>query len=163
MIREANLDDLECIVVIYNQAIKAKFQTAFTQAFKTEERLLWFHQHSSAYPLFVYEIDGKVAGWLSVIPYRKGRQALQRTIEISYFVDDKHRRMGIGHALLAHAIEFSTGRCYTNVLAIVLDRNMESVGLLKKCGFEQWGYLPGIANFDGEECGQLYFGRRLYG
>jgi L-amino acid N-acyltransferase YncA len=163
MIREAILDDLHSIVAIYNQAIEAKFQTAFTTTFKTEERLLWYYQHSSLYPLFVFEMEGKVAGWLSVSPYRSGRQALQKTIEISYFVDKDHRRKGIAHALMAHAIDYCIGQLYTNALAIVLDRNIDSVNLLKKCGFEQWGHLPRIADFGGEECGQLYFGRRLQG
>jgi len=25
-------------------------------------------------------------------------------------------------------------------------------------GFDQWGYLPGVVNFDGEICGHVYYG-----
>ena len=43
--RLANIEDLEKITEIYNQAISSKFATADTIEFKSEERLEWFNSH----------------------------------------------------------------------------------------------------------------------
>ena len=39
--------------------------------------------------------------------------------------------------------------------------NWDSIGLLKKFGFEQWGHMPNVADFDGAECGHVYLGKRI--
>jgi L-amino acid N-acyltransferase YncA len=55
MIRVAKIEDLENMVEIYNQAIDAKFQTAFTEKYRPEDKTNWFYEHpEDRYPLFVY-------------------------------------------------------------------------------------------------------------
>lgn len=162
MIRLAELRDLENIVEIYNQAIDAKFQTAYTERFRAEDRVDWFHQHAAdTYPLFVYTIDGNVAGWFSISPYRSDRPALRYAVEISYFVRKSNQQAGIGSQLLAHGINACKELNYRSVLAIILDKNTASIRLMERFGFEKWAYLPGVADFDGEECGHLYYGIRI--
>jgi L-amino acid N-acyltransferase YncA len=160
-IRLATLTDLSRIVEIYNQAVVAHNATADTTPFTTEQRLDWFRLHSpEAYPIYLYEQGGKVLGWLSVSPYR-GRPALSRTAEVSYYVDYGVQGSGIGSALLAHAIEEAPHIGKRIFLAIVLEWNTASIHLLEKYGFEKWGYLPEVAEFDGRLCGQFYYGKRL--
>jgi phosphinothricin acetyltransferase len=48
-----------------------------------------------------------------------------------------------------------------HLFAIVLEGNEGSRRLLEKMGFEKWGYLPRVADFDGKEVGHLYYGRHL--
>jgi L-amino acid N-acyltransferase YncA len=38
-----------------------------------------------------------------------------------------------------------------HLFAIVLEDNQASIRLLEKMGFEKWGYLPRVADFDGKE------------
>ncbi len=162
MIRLAGIDDLESVVGIYNQAIAAGFQTAFTDPVTVADRLSWFNDHMNpAYPLFVFESDGVVLGWLSISPYRSGRAALRYCVEVSYFVHRDHQKKGIGSRLLAHAIEACTALQYRTMVAIILDKNNPSVKLMERAGFEQWGYLPGVADFDGVVCGHVYYGKSL--
>jgi RimJ/RimL family protein N-acetyltransferase len=33
--------------------------------------------------------------------------------------------------------------------------------MMEKMGFQQWGFLPRVADFDGEECGHFYYGKRM--
>jgi phosphinothricin acetyltransferase len=33
--------------------------------------------------------------------------------------------------------------------------------MMESLGFDRWGHLPRVADFDGEECGHLYFGKRV--
>jgi len=48
-----------------------------------------------------------------------------------------------------------------HVFAIILEGNEASLKLLEKMGFEGWGYLPRVADFDGKEMGHLYYGRHV--
>jgi len=162
MIRLAQPGDIESVVEIYNQAIEAKFQTAFTDKLDIAERTEWFSQfQDDQYPLFVYTEGEQVTGWLSVAPYRQGRGALRYTAEISYYIHTGHQRMGIGQKLLLHALDSCRLLNYKTVLTIILDKNLASIGLMEKFGFEKWAFLPGVADFDGVECGHVYYGLRL--
>ena len=48
-----------------------------------------------------------------------------------------------------------------NLFAILIDSNQSSIRLLEKYGFEKWGHMPRVAEFDGIEVGQLYYGLRI--
>lgn len=163
-IRLAGLEDVPRLTEIYNQAVAVRNATADTVAFTPEQRLGWFNLHTpEAYPIYVcIDPQGQVQGWLSVSPYR-GRPALARTAEISYYVDYAQHGQGIGSALMAHAIREAPRLGRKIYLAIVLEWNMPSRRLLEKFGFERWGYLPEVAEFDGRLCGQWYYGRRVGG
>lgn len=160
-IRIAGLDDLPRLTEIYNQAILARNATADTIPFTVDQRLDWFSLHSpNRYPIYVYADAHGVQGWLSVSSYR-GRPALARTAEISYYVDYSQHGRGIGSALLAHAIGQAPLLGRHIYLAILLEWNTVSQRLLQKFDFECWGYLPEVAEFDGRLCGQWYYGRRV--
>ena len=162
MIRAAIPTDIETVVAIYNQAISAGFQTAFTEPQSVEERAVWFTEHlNSRYPVFVYLIDEKIVGWFSISPYRSGRAALRFTVEISYFIDAAYQGRGIGSALLTYGIRACKDLGYKTALAIILDKNTASIKLMEKFGFQKWAELPGVADFDGVECGHVYYGLNL--
>ena len=162
IVRLAALTDLPRLVEIYNQAIAAHNVTADTAPFTVEERLDWFNAHTpNAYPIYVCEDEnGFIVGWLSVSPYR-GRPALVRTAEISYYVDYAHHGQGIGSALMQHAIQDAPRTGRKVFIAILLEWNTGSIKLLEKFGFEKWGRMLEVAELDGRLCGQLYYGKNL--
>jgi phosphinothricin acetyltransferase len=162
ILRFAKLDDLESIVRIYNQAIVEKFCTADIEEITVKERMEWFLTHTPAkYPILVCEMDKQIAGWLSISPYRAGREAMRFTVEVSYYVDRNFRRIGIAENLLQTAIETARKIGYKSIFTIILDKNLPSIKLMKKFGFEQWALMPGVADFDGIECSHVYFGLKL--
>jgi L-amino acid N-acyltransferase YncA len=161
-IRPAQIDDLPTLVEIYNQSIPSKRSTGDTQPQRVEDRLTWFEEHRpEKHPIFVADVDGRAAGWCSLSPYRPGRAALRFTAEISYYIDTAYHRQGIGTALIGHTLAACPALQIRHLFAIVLESNEASLKLLEKMSFEQWGYLPRVADFDGIEVGHLYYGRHI--
>ena len=162
IIRLAEINDLPTIVDIYNQSIPSKQSTGDTQPLSVEDRRTWFEEHRpEIHPIFVADVDGQVAGWCSLSAYRPGRAALRFTAEISYYISYAYHRQGIATALVEHALGACPALPIRHVFAIVLEGNQASLNLLKKMGFEQWGYLPRVADFDGKEVGHFYYGRHV--
>ena len=160
-IRPAEPRDLDQLVEIYNQAVAAR-ATADTEPVTVAERREWFAAHpADRRPILVAVREGGIVGWASLSDYRPGRQALRHTAEISYFVDERHRRRGVARALVRSCIERCPALGIRSLFAILLEDNEASIRLLVGLGFERWAHLPRIADFDGEEIGQFYYGRRV--
>ena len=160
--RIAQLADLPAIVSIYNQAVPGRRSTANTIPWTVESRTPWFMEHESEkHPIFVAEVGGQVVGWFSLSVYRPGRLALRFTAEISYYIDSRFQRRGVGSTLISHALDVCPSLNIKNVIAVIIDRNEASKRLLEKLGFEQWAYLPRVLDFDGQEFGEYYYGMRV--
>jgi phosphinothricin acetyltransferase len=63
--------------------------------------------------------------------------------------------------LIKHAIQQCGQIEIRTLFAILLDVNIPSVNMLEKFGFQRWGHMPHVADFDGKECGHLYYGLRV--
>ena len=162
IIRPAHAADLPSIVDIYNQAIETRHSTGDLQPVRVEDRRVWFQEHPAGkYPIYVAEEEDLVVGWCSLSAYRQGRAAFRYTAEISYYIRFSHHRRGIGTALIGHTLAACPTLQIKHLFAIVLENNPASLRLLEKMGFEQWGYLPRVADFDGMEVGHLYYGRHV--
>jgi len=161
-IRTAEISDLPKIVAIYNQAVPTRRSTANTIPWTVESRTPWFTEHEpDKRPIFVAEVDGQVVGWCSLSTYRPGRLALRFTAEISYYIDSDYQHQGVGSTLLSHVLGVCPSLRIKNVIAVIIDRNEASKKLLEKLGFQQWGYLPRVLDFDNQECGEYYYGKRV--
>ncbi|HNP53198.1 MAG TPA: N-acetyltransferase family protein [Ferruginibacter sp.] len=159
-IRLATITDLPVIDSIYNQAIRQR-QTADRHPYSIERRANWFNEHSFPYDVFVVLEAAEIAGWFSFSPYRKGRAAFDRVAEISYYFEHSFQGKGLGTQLLEWAKGEARARSFTSLVAILLGSNRASVKLLEKAGFERWGCLPALANFEGEKLDHLYYGIHL--
>lgn len=161
-IRIAQRKDLNQIVDIYNQAIAAGNRTADTIPVATSEKGTWFENHNpDKYPIYVAENKGDILGYLTLSPYRKGRHALRYTAEVSYYIHFNHHQKGIASALMQYAIDQCSVLQIKTLFAILLMTNNASIRLLEKFGFTKWGEMPGVADFNGVEVGQYYYGLRV--
>jgi len=160
-IRIAELKDLKAIVEIYNQAIAAGEKTADITPFSLDDRKSWFRDHDpDKYPILVAE-EESVVGYLTISAYRPGRMALRHTAEVSFFVHFDHHRKGIASRLLQYAIDMCPSLQIKTLFAILVDSNQNSIRLLEKYGFNKWGYMPRVVEFEGIEYGHLYYGLRI--
>ena len=158
--RVAKASDLTAIVEIYNQAVVGR-ATAHLEPVTVADRQQWFDKHGADYPLLVAVSGDTAVAWSSFSPYRPGRGALRHTAEISCYVHGAYHRQGIASALIVHSLELCPSLEFKTLFAILLDYNRASIALLEKFGFEQWAYMPGVADFNGHEVGHLYYGRRI--
>jgi phosphinothricin acetyltransferase len=161
-IRIAHAGDLPQLTAIYNEAIADRFATADLHPVTVEHRAGWLAEHEPCeHPVFVIELDDEVVGYCSLSAYRRGRAALRRTAEISYYVARRARRQGAGRALVDHAVAAAPSLGLRVLFAIILARNEASVRFVERAGFTCWGRLPEVAEIEGQLIDHLYYGRRL--
>ncbi|MEY2528026.1 MAG: hypothetical protein QOJ05_116 [Verrucomicrobiota bacterium] len=160
-IRDAVEADLPAIVEIYNAGILTRIATAVFDPVTVEERLPWFRRHAPAsFPLWVAEIDGQIAGWLSFHPYIR-RAAYRGTGEISLYVREQFRRAGMGRMFLEKAIAVAPSLKLRVLVGCIFGNNEPSLRLFERAGFERWGVLPRIAQVEGVERDLVIVGRRV--
>lgn len=71
--------------------------------------------------------------------------APDRTAEITLLVDPRRRRVGIGRALLAHAVREARAQGVRRLIAVVSQSNPAGLAFFAECGFERSGVaMPGF-------------------
>lgn len=160
-IRDAVVADLSAILAIYNAAIPDRMATADLDAVSVESRTDWFFAHSpEERPIWVLEIDAGIAGWLSFQSFY-GRPAYKATAELSIYVAPSYRRCGVGRQLLSYAIDQSPVLGLKTLLGFIFSHNQPSLELFTGFSFQQWGYLPQVANLDGIERDLVIMGKQI--
>jgi phosphinothricin acetyltransferase len=161
-IRVATRADLPAIVDIYNEAVADRFATADLAPVTVDRQAAWFQDHdATSFPVYVLERGGVLHGWCSLSAYRARRAALLGTAEISYYVRADSRGRGVGTALVRHAVGQAPRLGKRVLFAILLERNLASIRLMTRCGFELWGRLPDVALIDGVLVSHVYYGRKV--
>ena len=158
-IRDAVLTDLTAIVEIYNQSIPSRMATADTEPVTVADRLNWYHNRHNR-PLWVAAEGDRILGWLSFQNFY-GRPAYSHTAEISIYVATAYHDRGIGSKLLERAVALSPQLQLTTLLAFVFAHNQPSLNLFSRYGFQQWGYLPDIAQLDKSDRSLIILGRKV--
>lgn len=160
-IRDARFEDLEAIVDIYNSTIAGRMVTADTKPITVESRHNWYDEHSADHrPLWVAEIDGEIAGWLSYQSFY-GRPAYLATAEVSIYISPDYRRQGLGRILLTKAIDTCPQLGISALLGFIFGQNLPSLDLFERFGFSKWGHLPRVANLDGIERDLIIMGKHI--
>ena len=160
-IRDASEADLPAIVEIHNAAIATGISTAQLEPVTLQDRRQWLGAHSAAQdPIWVGELDGAMAGWLSFREFLP-RCAYRGTVEISVYVDEKFRRRGIGRKLLQQAIARGPQLGMHSLVGLIFSHNEPSIALFRAVGFERWGLLPGVARVDQIPRDLTIFGRHV--
>jgi L-amino acid N-acyltransferase YncA len=160
-IRDATETDLPAIVEIHNAAIASRISTAQLEPVTVVGRRGWLHNHSpDRYPIWIAELDGAVAGWLSFKEFLP-RCAYSGTVELSVYVDEKFRRRGVGKKLLQEAIVRAPQLEMHSLVGLIFVENQPSIALFRAAGFERWGLLPKVARIEERKCDLTIFGRQV--
>lgn len=154
-------EDLEEIVRIYNSTIPSRLVTADLVPVSTASRREWFFRHTPAKrPLWVVEESGLTIGWIGFQPFHS-RIAYDATAEISLYLDESVRGRGLGLEILNFAWKAAPGLGIETIIGLIFEHNTPSIRLFEKAGYEEWGFLPGVADLDGIKRGLKYFGKKV--
>lgn len=119
---------------IYLEGIASGHATFETTAPEWEK---WDAEHLSE-PRLVCRRNGAVVGWASLSPV-SGRCVYAGVAEVSIYVAEKSRGLGIGHALLAALIERAERLGIWTLQAGIFPENRASIQLHFKSGFREVG------------------------
>src|SRR5438270_409878 len=154
-VRDAADVDLAAIAHIYSVAIATRSATAQPEPVTADDCSAWL---SSGYSLWVAEIEGRVAGWLSCKPFL-ARCAYHGTVELSVYVDEGFRRRGVARQLLQHAIARAPLLGISAMVGLIFADNTVSLQLFERLGFARWGLLPRVAGVDDIDRNLVIVGR----
>lgn len=160
--RNAALTDMESIVAIYNSTVASRMVTADTEPVTTESRKRWFAEHHpDTRPLWIVQNEEKtITGWVSLQDFY-GRPAYAKTAEISIYLDEHYRGRGLGARILADAIQRASGLGIETLMGYIFAHNIPSLQLFRKAGFDEWGYLPDIAELEGVKRSVKILGKKI--
>ncbi|REH80952.1 N-acetyltransferase [Staphylococcus felis] len=146
MIRLIKEQDLPEILDIYNDAI-VNTTAVYTDELSTmEERRSWMRQKEvQQIPIFVYEEEGRVAGFATYGPFRAW-PLYKYTVEHSIYVRASYRQKGIASQLLERLIKEAKEKGYHTLIAGIDSSNSGSFALHQKYGFVEVGVIKEVAH-----------------
>jgi len=150
-IRRARASDLKAITAIYNEAILTTDATFDTEPKSLAEQKAWYEDHGPANPVLVAEIDGVVCGWASLSKWST-RCAYSETAEVSVYVKQECRGVGIGTRLMEGVLKAGDAAGLHSILSRITAGNAVSIHIHERFGFEHIGVMREVG---------AKFGRRL--
>lgn len=120
---------------IYLAGIKTEIAT-FQNDIPTWEE--WDKGHNTACR-FVARSGEKILGWAALSPV-SSRCVYAGVAEVSVYISQEYRGMGVGYALLNNLIKQSEEEGYWTLQSGIIKENLPSRMLHKKCGFREIGY-----------------------
>jgi L-amino acid N-acyltransferase YncA len=153
--------DLPAIVATYNSTVASRMVTADLEEVSVDSRQQWFGKHDrNKRPLWIVYADNNYAGWMSFGSFY-GRPAYDGTVEVSIYLEEKFRGLGLGRQCLNKALEAAPALKIHTLLGFIFGHNKPSLELFKKFGFEKWAHMPAVANMDGVMRDLLILGRKI--
>jgi putative acetyltransferase len=113
-----------------------------------ERRYLRSLRRSRDAAVFVAEVPEGIVGRLSV--GRDPHPASSHVADLGLMVAMGHRRLGIGRALLARAVEWARGAGVSKLELHVFPHNLPALRLYESFGFRREGYRESHYRRDGE-------------
>ena len=145
LIRKAKIEDLQQLLDIYNYEVVNGTATLDLNPKSIQEWEQWFYAHNVGnHPLFVAEIDGKVAGYTSFSSFRE-KEAYKSTVELSVYISPDFRRQGVATALMQYILdEANKSDDIHTIVSVITDGNDASQKLHQKFGFEFCGTIKEV-------------------
>ena len=141
MIRQATKEDVPEILAIFNDNILNSTAIYMYKEQTLEERLRWFEQKQVAgEPLFVFDINGEVAGYATYGSFR-AYPAFQYTVEHSVYVHKNHYKKGIASKLMHSLIEEAKANDVKTMIGCIDKENTASIKIHEKLGFTYSGTI----------------------
>lgn len=106
----------------------------------------WNNGHIKSCRL-VAKSEGKVLGFAALSP-TSSRPVYSGVAEVSIYIGENHKGLGIGHALMTNIIKLSEENNFWTLQSGIIRENTASIELHKKCGFREIGIREKVAKMD---------------
>jgi len=147
LVRAALKTDIPALAAIYSHHVLhglASFELEPPDAAEMARRYAYVTE--LGLPYLVAELDGRIAGYAYVAPYRT-RPAYRFTVEDSIYIHRDVVGSGVGSALLPRLIAACEAAGCRQMLAVIGDSdNRPSIRLHEKFGFARAGTLPAVGH-----------------
>ncbi len=133
------------LLAIYNyEALNSIANLDLTER-TLDEWQVWFDHHNvENHPLYVAEIDDRVAGYVSLSSYRE-KEAFRSTVELSIYVSPAFRKRGLASELMTFILNMARADERTHlVISVISATNEPSIRLHEKFGFTYGGTIPEV-------------------
>ena len=141
MIRQANIEDVQAMLDIFNKNILQSTAIYMYETQTLEQRQEWFKgKQERDEPVFVYEEQGEVIGYATYGPFRPYPANLY-TVEHSVYVHENHYRKGVGEKLMHTVIEHAKNRGIKTMVGGIDATNIASIRAHEKLGFTYSGTI----------------------
>ena len=135
VIRPITKDDIAACLDIYNYEVVNGVATLDLEPRTLPEWQEWYEAHT---------IDGVVAGYASLSPYRP-KEAYKSTVELSIYIHQEYRGKGIATQLMDHILEIAKNDpLLHNVVSVITAGNEGSTKLHERFGFTYCGLTPQV-------------------
>lgn len=151
-IRPIDQKDLFTVRSILNDVILNK-DSYLSDSTKSEKDILdWYYEHlnSNLYSIDVVEVDGELAGWVSLSSFRS-IDGYNSTAELSVYVNPQFYRQGIASFMMDHIEQKSKMNPHIyKIISVITSTNEASIALHEKRGYETEGFFRKIAQKNGK-------------
>ena len=151
IIRKAEQRDLPELLDLYNYEAVNSVANLDLNPRTIDEWQVWFDHHNvENHPLYVAEIDGRVAGYVSLSSYRE-KEAFRSTVELSIYVSPEFRKQGLASEMMRFILDVARADERTHlVISVISATNEPSIRLHEKLGFTYGGTIPEVGVKFGE-------------
>jgi L-amino acid N-acyltransferase YncA len=140
-VRDATESDLPAILDIYNDAVLNTLAIWNENPVDLANRRQWMKdRQGNGYPILVATRDSEILGYASFGDFRPF-DGYRFTVEHSLYVHPRHRRQGIGRALMLPLIERARQLGKQVMVGAIEGGNEASIQLHLKLGFEKSGQM----------------------
>jgi L-amino acid N-acyltransferase YncA len=148
-IRKATVQDLDQIVLIYNQGIEDRIATLEVEPKDRTYMEDWFQNRQGRYTVLVAEDESGVVGWASINPYNS-RCAYRGVGDLSIYIHRDHRGKGIGQKHLKELETVAKENDFHKLVLFTFPFNTLGQGLYRKMGYREVGVFHEQGMLDGK-------------
>lgn len=153
-VRAAQIGDMEAVAEVYAHYVAHSVATFDTEPRSADTwRALWKDSRDAGRPFLVAELDGAVAGYAMVGPW-KPKPAYRQTAEDSIYLAPSATGRGAGRALLEGLLSAAEEAGLREVVAVIADtpehgQGAASRALHARAGFTEIGRMPRVGRKHG--------------
>lgn len=138
VVRRVTRGDIDGIVRLWN-ALADEQRYIATDRVTVEQKNRWVKSLHDREVLWVLaELEGELVGSLSLARYRDSERT-KHVRSLAMGVAREHRGIGIGTALMHHAVRWARQRKVKKIVLSVFSTNRKAIALYKKFGFATEG------------------------